>query len=81
MAMAALVLLLAAVSHAQQSLDQVLSQKLDTTTGLAVDAASKVDKPKSKVSVPEPSTSVLLLIGLGVTGLVGYRVERRKCEA
>ena len=30
------------------------------------------------VSVPEPSANVLLLIGLGVTGLVSYRVQRRK---
>jgi hypothetical protein len=83
MAMGALVLLLVAVSHAQQSLDQVISQQLDTTTGLVVDAskkdkdASKKDKDDKK-SVPEPSASVLLLIGLGVTGLGGYCVERRK---
>ena len=76
MAMGALVLLLVAVSHAQQSLDQVISQKLDTTTGLVVDA-SKKDKDDRK-SVPEPSASVLLLLGLGVTGLGGYWVERRK---
>jgi hypothetical protein len=76
MAMGALVLLLVAVSHAQQSLDQVISQQLDTTTGLVVDA-SKKDKDAKK-SVPEPSASVLLLIGLGVTGLGGYCVERRK---
>jgi PEP-CTERM motif len=31
-----------------------------------------------RVSVPEPSTEVLLLIGLGVTGLVRYVVRRRK---
>ena len=29
-------------------------------------------------SVPEPDASVLLLIGLGVTGLVSYSVQRRK---
>lgn len=75
-AMVALVLLLAAVSHAQVSLDQ-----LTTQTGLVVDAASKIGKPKPKVSVPEPSTNVLLLMGLGVSGLVGYCVERRKRSA
>ena len=69
-AMAALVLLMSAVSHAQLSLDQVVSQSQD---------ASKKDKPK--VSVPEPDTSVLLLLGIGVTGLVGYCVERRKRAA
>jgi hypothetical protein len=30
------------------------------------------------VRVPEPSANVLLLIGLGVTGLVSYGVQRRK---
>ena len=29
-------------------------------------------------SVPEPDASVLLLIGLGVTGLVSYGMQRRK---
>ena len=32
-------------------------------------------------SVPEPDATVLLLIGLGVTGLVSYGVQRRKCGA
>jgi len=32
-------------------------------------------------SVPEPNVNVLLLIGLGVTGLVSYGVQRRKCRA
>jgi PEP-CTERM motif len=30
------------------------------------------------VRVPEPSANVLLLLGLGVTGLVSYSVQRRK---
>lgn len=30
------------------------------------------------VSVPEPNVNVLLLIGLGVTSLVSYGVQRRK---
>ena len=30
------------------------------------------------VRVPEPSANVLLLLGLGVTGLVSYGVQRRK---
>jgi hypothetical protein len=30
------------------------------------------------VRVPEPSANVLLLIGLGVTGLVSYGMQRRK---
>jgi PEP-CTERM motif len=29
-------------------------------------------------SVPEPSANVLLLLGLGVTGLLSYGVQRRK---
>lgn len=33
------------------------------------------------VGVPEPDTNVLLLIGIGVTGLVGYYMERRKRRA
>jgi hypothetical protein len=80
MAMVALVLLCAVVSHAQVALDQLTTQTLDTTTGLVVDA-SKVGKPKPKVSVPELSASVLLLMGLGVSGLVGFYVERRKRSA
>jgi hypothetical protein len=28
--------------------------------------------------VPEPSADVLLLLGLGVTGLISYGVQRRK---
>ena len=31
-----------------------------------------------RVKVPEPSVDVLLLMGLGVTGLVSYGVQRRK---
>ena len=76
--MMALVLLFVAVSHAQQSLSALTTQTLDTTTGLVVDAASKIGKPKPNVSVPEPSADVLLLMGLGVSGLAGYYVERRK---
>jgi hypothetical protein len=30
------------------------------------------------VSVPEPSTSVLLLLGIGLTGLASYSLKRRK---
>ena len=75
MAVVALVLLLGTVSHAKQSLDQVLKQKGDTTTGLVVPASHS---SKKTTSVPEPSIDVLLLIGIGVTGLVGYCVQRQK---
>jgi hypothetical protein len=34
-----------------------------------------------RVSVPEPDTNILLLLGIGVTGLVGYCLERRKRRA
>ena len=71
MAMAALVLLLSAVSHAQQS----LAQTLDTTTSLAVTTLKPKPKP---TSVPEPDVSVLLLLGLGGIGLGRYCMERRK---
>jgi hypothetical protein len=35
-------------------------------------------QPHERFSVPEPNVNVLLLIGLGVTGLVSYGVQRRK---
>jgi hypothetical protein len=31
-----------------------------------------------RVKVPEPNVDALLVIGLGVTGLVSYGVQRRK---
>ena len=71
MAMAALVLLVATVSHAQVTLDQLTTQTLDSATSLA--------KPKPKpTSVPEPNASVLLLLGLGGVSLGRYWMERRK---
>ncbi len=71
MSLAMLGLLVASVSHAQVTLDQVVTGALDATQ-------SKVDKTKPKVSVPEPDTQVLLVLGLGVTSLVAYGVTRRK---
>jgi hypothetical protein len=72
MSLAVLGLLVASVSHAQVTLDQVVTGALDATQ-------SKVDKTKPpKVSVPEPDTTSLLVIGLGMTGLVAYGVDRRK---
>ena len=56
-AMVALVLLLAAVSHAQVSLDQLTKQKLDKTKDLVVDA-SKSSKDKDK---PPKSASPSLI--------------------
>ena len=87
MAMTALVLLLAAVSHAQVPLDQLTTQPLDTTLGLVVDTEKKdKDKDKDKgdkkpVSVPEPSATLLLLMGLGVAALAGGAVPRRQRRA
>jgi hypothetical protein len=93
MAMAALALLLSAVSHAQQSPNQLITQTLnttgslvndlttqtlDTTTGLVLDA-NRPTKPV--VRVPEPSATVLLLMGLSMSGLGSYYVERRKRRA
>ena len=60
-----LVLLLPIVSQAQVSLNQIVTQPIDSTL-----------KPKPQ-HVPEPDASVLLLIGIGVTGLVGYGLQRR----
>jgi hypothetical protein len=40
-------------------------------------STSAKDKPP-KVSVPEPDVNGLLLLGLGMTGLVAYGVNRRK---
>ena len=71
MSLAVLGLFVASVSHAQVTLDQVVTGALDATQ-------SKVDKTKPKVSVPEPDTNVLLVLGLGVTSLVAYGVNRRK---
>ena len=34
--------------------------------------------PSPTRSVPEPMTSVLLLLGIGLTGLTGYSLQRRK---
>ena len=68
----ALVMLLPIVSPAQVSLNQIVTQPVDTTLGLVQNTA----KPKP-TSVPEPDASVLLLIGLGVTGFVGYGLQRR----
>jgi len=59
------------MSHAQVSLDHVVTGTLDATQ-------SKVDKTKPPKSVPEPETNILLLIGLGMTGLVAYGMHRRK---
>jgi LPXTG-motif cell wall-anchored protein len=36
---------------------------------------------QGRVHVPEPDTNVLLLMGIGVTGLVGYGLYRRKRKA
>ena len=67
----ALVMLLPIVSQAQVSLNQIVTQPIDSAL-----------KPKPKpTSVPEPDTSVLLLIGIGVTGLVGYGLQRRRRAA
>jgi len=35
-------------------------------------------RPSPVRRVPEPSTSILLLLGIGLTGLVGYSLQRRK---
>jgi hypothetical protein len=35
-------------------------------------------KPPPSRSVPEPSTSVLLLLGIGLTSLIGYSLQRRR---
>jgi len=65
----ALVMLLPIVSQAQVSLNQIVTQPIDSAL-----------RPKP-THVPEPDASVLLLIGIGVTGLVGYGLQRRRRAA
>jgi hypothetical protein len=78
LALAVLGLLVAPVSHAQVSLDEVVKGTVATTKA-SQDKPPKDEKDKSpKVSVPEPDVNVLLVLGLGVTGLVAYGVNRRK---
>ena len=72
LALTALVLLVAPVSHAQVSLDQI------TKTDLAADAQKKPGPGPGPKSVPERDTTSLLLLGLGVTSLVASGVNRRK---
>ena len=72
-AILALVMLLPIVSLAQQ---QTLQAVQDQPVQLAKDKSEK-----DKKNVPEPSASTLLLIGIGVTGLAGYGLQRRKLEA
>ena len=79
LALVALVLLVAPVSQAQVSLDQLSKQPVDISTS-EKDKPPK-DKPPKGVSVPEPDATVLLLIGLGVTGLIAYGVNRRRRAA
>ena len=75
MSLAVLGLLVASVSHAQVTLEQVVTGTLDATQ-------SQINKTKPpKVSVPEPDTTSLLMVGLGMTGLVAYGVNRRKRRA
>jgi len=76
MAMVALVLLLSAVSHAQEI---ITTQRLDTTTGLVSDANQTTRPPARRV--PEPSATVLLLMGLSMIGLGSYCMERHKRRA
>jgi hypothetical protein len=76
MAMVALVLLLSAVSHAQE----ITTQRLDTTTGLVLLDATRTPGPSVR-RVPEPSATVLLLLGLSTIGLGSYCMERHKRRA
>jgi hypothetical protein len=60
------------VSHAKVSLDQLTQETL------------KKDKDKGDkkpISVPEPSASVLLFVGLGMTGLAASYMKYRKSRA
>jgi hypothetical protein len=68
----ALVMLLPAESQAQR-------QGGPPTTTPPVTTTPPTTRPP--LSVPEPSTSVLLLIGLGMTGLGSYYMKRHKREA
>ena len=46
--------------------------------GQQVNQNQQGQNQQGRVSVPEPSSTILLLIGIGVTSLVGYCVQRRK---
>jgi hypothetical protein len=70
MVMATLVLLLSTVSHAQE----LITQPLDTSLDLN---ASRLKVRR----VPEPSATVLLLVGLSMIGFGSYCVEHRKRRA
>ena len=49
----------------------------ESRSNLARQALFRASTQK-RISVPEPSVNVLLLMGLGVTSLVSYGVRRRK---
>ena len=70
----AMVMPLATVSQAQQRGDEAgvkLHQRLD-------EAGAKLYHSKPVKKVPELSTSALLILGIGLTGLAGYCLRRRK---
>jgi PEP-CTERM motif len=66
----AMVTSLATVSHAKQQGGQHGDQQGGQHGDQQVSS--------KKVKVPEPSTSALLMLGIGLTGLAGYCLRRRK---
>ena len=65
--MVALVLLLPTMSQAQQVQQQQQAGQ-----------QQQMGQQQQGHTVPEPDPTVLLMIGLGVIGLVGYGLQRRK---
>jgi PEP-CTERM motif len=57
----------------------ILAMVMLGPTGSQAQTTTPTTRPVK--SVPEPGTSVLLLLSIGLTGLVGYRLKRRKYAA
>jgi LPXTG-motif cell wall-anchored protein len=81
----AMVMPLATVSQAQQRGDEAgvkLHQRLDEAGAKLHqrldEAGAKLYHSKPVKKVPELSTSALLILGIGLTGLAGYCLRRRK---
>ena len=85
MVMLAMVTSVAPVSHAQPRADEAgvqLHQRLEEAEGKLHqrldEAGGKLHPRKPVKKVPELSTTALLILGIGLTGLAGYYWRRRQ---